>query len=150
MSVMLDANLGGYSEDRGWDVSKWDAVNPVESERGEIEDVGDGQESDPNSVGAPRAVTLSAHSRRVEREASAILAALFHDVAKVHPALQTMLRGGEAPSAAAEPLAKSEVDAGSPIENARRQFRHEIGTSISRRRFCLRGTKTAVSNPANS
>ena len=149
MSVMLDADAGGYSEDRGWSVSDWNAVNPVEIERGEREAVGDGHESDPYSVGSPKIVTLADHSRRVESEAAAILdalgisgshpktaeavktAALFHDVGKVHPAFQTMLRGGEEPSGEDEPLAKSVAGAGSRDENGRKQFRHEIGSAMA-------------------
>lgn len=146
-SVMLDAQLGGYLEGKGWNVSDWSAVNPVEPERGEIGN--DGHESDPYSVGARSAVTLSDHSRGVEREAAAILsalgidekypatteavktAALFHDVGKVHPAFQTMLRGGEEPNDGEEPLAKSGVGAGARIESERRQFRHEIGSAMA-------------------
>ena len=149
MSVMLDADAGGYSEDKGWNVSDWNAVNPVEIGRDERETVGDGYESDPYSVGSPKAVTLADHSRRVESEAAAILdalgisgscpkmaeavktAALFHDVGKVHPAFQTMLRGGEEPSGEDEPLAKSGAGAGSWDENERKQFRHEIGSAMA-------------------
>ena len=149
MSVMLDADAGGYSQDRGWNVSDWSAVNPVEIGRDERETVGDGYESDPYSVGSPKAVTLADHSRHVENEAAAILdalgisgsrpkmaeavktAALFHDVGKVHPAFQTMLRGGEETSCDDEPLAKSDAGAGSWDGNERKQFRHEIGSAMA-------------------
>ena len=149
MSVMLDAGAGGYSKDMGWNVSDWSAVNPVEIERGEREAVRDGYESDPYSVGSPQVVTLADHSRHVQNEAAAILdalgisgshpktaeavktAALFHDVGKVHPAFQTMLRGGEEPSDMDEPLAKSDAGAGSWDRNERKQFRHEIGSAMA-------------------
>ena len=149
MSVMLDAELGGYSEDRGWDAANWDAVNPVETEVADESPRETGHESDPLSVGLNAPVTLSDHSRHAEREAAAILAALgmdesdpktaeavktaalFHDVGKVHPAFQTMLRGGEALGEDDEPLAKSAVGAGTRIRNERRQFRHEIGSAMA-------------------
>ena len=149
MSVMLNAALGAYSKERGWDVKLWDAVNPVELESGERETVGECHESDPYSVGSSRAVTLADHSRRVESEAASILdafgmdesdpetaeavrtAALFHDVGKIHPAFQSMLRGGKEPSGEDKPLAKSDAGAGSRIEKERRQFRHEIGSAMA-------------------
>ena len=149
MSVMLSAALGGYSKERGWDVKLWDAVNPVEPESGGREARADSHESDPYSVGAPRAVTLADHSRRVESEAASILdalgiselhpktaeavrtAALFHDVGKIHPAFQNMLRGEEKPDGEDEPLAKGAAGAGSRIEKDRSQFRHEIGSAMA-------------------
>ena len=149
MSVMLDAELGGYSEDRGWDAANWDAVNPVKPEGADAPPRETGHESDPLSVGLNAPVTLSDHSRHAEREAAAILAALgmdesdpktaeavktaalFHDVGKVHPAFQTMLRGGEALGEDDAPLAKSAVGAGARIPNERRQFRHEIGSAMA-------------------
>ena len=148
-SVMLDAKLGGYSEDRGWDAANWEAVNPVEPASGETEAARDGHESDPLSVGMDAPATLSDHSRHAEREAAGILgelemdgsdpeiaeavktAALFYDVGKVHPAFQTMLRGGEAHNFGDAPLAKSAVGAKARIGNARRQFRHEIGSAMA-------------------
>ena len=149
MSVMLDTELGGYSEDRGWDAANWDAVNPVDPEGADAPPRETGHESDPLSVGLNAPVTLSDHSRHAEREAAAILdalgmdesdpktaeavktAALFHDVGKVHPAFQTMLRGGDARDEGDAPLAKSAVGAGARIRNERRQFRHEIGSAMA-------------------
>ena len=105
MTLMLDAALGGYSSETGWDpvIKTPVALDDVD---GQAED---GQSSDPNSTGQRDWVTLVDHSRHVESEVKAILdsasrwltepevreavalAALYHDVGKAHCAFQEML-----------------------------------------------------------
>ena len=107
MTLMLDANQGGYTSETGWDTSSKEPVTVIE-EDGEPED---GQGSEPTNT-RKKWVTLSRHSRNVEREAATILgemaeesiesevreavalAALYHDAGKAYPAFQSMLRHG--------------------------------------------------------
>ena len=144
MTLMLDSKRGGYSPDTGWDVSSKAPVTVVESD-GEPED---GQSSEPTNTNRKRWVTLSDHSRNVEREARAILdalsqhiadpadcaavalAALYHDAGKAHDAFQKMLRHGreDAPGDGIQ-LAKSKGRG--KYEDGLRHFRHELGSALA-------------------
>ena len=146
MTLMLDAKRGGYSEETGWDVSVKEAVKVIGDSGGESED---GQGLDPNSTSQGRWVTLSRHSRHVEREVDKVLdaasgwfddprirkavrvAALHHDVGKAHEAFQKMLRvslpEGEAVPDQDKHMAKSPGNG----RNERRHFRHELGSALA-------------------
>ncbi len=143
MTLMLDANQGGYDPDKGWDASSREPVTVIEGD-GEPED---GQGSEPTNT-QKKPVTLSVHSRNVEREVGVILdalsevgaepdvraavslAALYHDVGKAHCAFQEMLRQG-----CEETLGKGTLWAKSPgngrFGNGRRHFRHELGSALA-------------------
>ena len=146
MTLMLDANQGGYSRDKGWDASSKERVEPIKNpgEDGEPED---GQGSEPTNTGK-KWMTLSDHSRNVEREAVAILgeiveevtvsefreavalAALYHDAGKAHCAFQGMLRHGREDAPAEDvQLAKGKGDG--RYEDRRRHFRHELGSALA-------------------
>ena len=142
MTLMLDAVHGGYSPDTGWDPS---IKTPVDVHIADSQDgAEDSQDSDPNSTGQGKWVTLSDHSRHVESQVEGILesasqwlaesgveeavslAALYHDTGKVHCAFQEMLRkGGEDPPD--ELLAKSPGHS----TNDRPHFRHELGSALA-------------------
>ena len=144
MTLMLDSKQGGYSPDMGWDVSSKASVTVVERD-GEPED---GQGAEPTNTNRKCWVTLSDHSRNVEREARAILdvlsqhiadpadcaavalAALYHDVGKAHDAFQKMLRHGreDAPRDGIQ-LAKSKGRG--KYEDGLRHFRHELGSALA-------------------
>ena len=146
MTLMLDAKRGGYSSEIGWDISVKDAVDVIGDSRGESED---GQGLDPNSTSQGKWVTLSCHSRHVEREVEKVLdsasgwlndprireavrvAALHHDVGKAHCAFQKMLRDslpeGEAVPDQNKHMAKSPGNG----RNERRHFRHELASALA-------------------
>ena len=143
MTLMLDANHGGYDPDTGWDTSSKEPVAVIQ-EDGEPED---GQGSEPTNT-QKKPVTLSDHSRHVEHEAEVILdslseeiaeaeirdavslAALYHDVGKAHCVFQEMLRKG-----CGEMLDKEKLWAKSPgngkFDGDRRHFRHELGSALA-------------------
>ena len=141
MTLMLNAAQGGYSADTGWLPSNSESVNVVMDDQGSPED---GLNSDPNSTGQEKWVTLSYHSRHVQSEVNSILnsaslwltnpdvreavslAALYHDVGKAHCVFQEMLRkAGEDPPD--ELLAKSPGYS----KNSRPHFRHELGSALA-------------------
>ena len=145
MTLMLDAKRGGYSSEIGWDVSVKEAVEVIGDKRGEPED---GQGLDPNSTSQGRWVTLSCHSRHVEREVDKVLeaasgwiedtdileavrvAALHHDVGKAHCAFQGMLRkDGGCPPEEGILLAKSKGNG--KMDSERRHFRHELASALA-------------------
>ena len=147
MTLMLDSAQGGYSPEIGWDAAGTERVVPVPIAEATPE-VEDGQGSDPGSTALRKVVALSDHCRHVEDMVRAILnqlsvwsiepsiadalvvAALYHDAGKAHPAFQRMMRGlpeGEALRADAAPLAKSDLAA----RNERRHFRHELGSALA-------------------
>ena len=150
MTLMLDTKRGGYSSQIGWDISVKDVVDKVVDDNDEDEPE-DGQSLDPNSTSQGRWVTLSEHSRHVEREVGKVLdsasdwiddaeimkavkvAALHHDVGKAHQSFQKMLREslpeGETPYDEDVHLAKSPGNGEMTPE--RRPFRHELGSALA-------------------
>lgn len=151
MTLLLDADQGGYSPDTGWDPSNRNPVEPVpiqEYDLGGGQSVEDGQSSDPWSTSLKKQVILSDHCRHVEealkttlnelsswsiepsiREALE-LAALYHDAGKAHPAFQRMMMDlpeGEDLPGGQPPLAKSSGNR----KNERRHFRHELGSALA-------------------
>ena len=142
--LLLDASRGGYSPELGWDPSCLASVPELDTNRDPME----GMSSDLSSRQA-RFVTLATHTGHVEAEMQDILnalpsgfmeqefirvlkaATLYHDVGKVHPVFQTMLRQG-LPAGVASPdrdviLAKSPGRGSSE----RRHFRHELGSALA-------------------
>ncbi len=147
MTLILNANQGGYTSETGWDASSKERVEPVGGMEGEPED---GQGSELTNTNRKCWVTLSDHSRNVERKARAILdvlsgqfepgvleavalAALYHDAGKVHCAFQEMLRkklpDSKGPPGENEIMAKSPGDG--RFDTNRRHFRHELGSALA-------------------
>ena len=144
MTLMLDANQGGYDPDTGWDASGKEQVEPVSAQDENAEPEPEGQGSEPTNMSQRKWVSLSDHSRHVEAEArlildvlsgqfepsvleAVVLAALYHDAGKAHPAFQEMLReDGEGPAEGVL-LAKSRGNG----RMDRRHFRHELGSALA-------------------
>ncbi len=151
MTLMLDAQQGGYLQDAGWEPASKDPVSvvPRAIESGSVEESEDGQSSDPGSTSRRTWVSLTDHTRHVESEIAillegleealeepqiqeaVVLAARFHDVGKGHPAFQRMLKNG-LPEGEASP-ANEVLWAKSPGkgQNERRHFRHELGSALA-------------------
>ncbi len=149
ITLMLDARQGGYSSEIGWDPASRKPVVPTDiGSHSELE-AEDSQDSDSESTARQSWVSLTDHTRHVESEMSILLAgldtrlvetlgreaimlaALYHDVGKAHPAFQQMLKVG-LPQDAAEP-ADGVLWAKSPGRgrNERRHFRHELGSALA-------------------
>ena len=144
MTLMLDANQGGYDPDTGWDASGKQRVEPVSTQDENGEPEPEGQGSEPTNTLQRKWVSLSDHSRHAEAEARVILdalpeqfepglleavalAALYHDAGKAHPAFQEMLRkDGKGPTEGVL-LAKSRGNG----RMDRRHFRHELGSALA-------------------
>jgi len=145
MTLMLDAQQGGYSRTSGWDLACRTPVD-VESPTGLVED---DQNSDPGSLSPRIWVTLIDHTQQVVDECRAvtdglsssldlpivskalILAARYHDLGKAHPTFQAMLRD-RLPEGTSLPHQQS-VMAKSPGRGKpeRRHFRHEMGSALA-------------------
>ena len=147
MTLMLDANQGGYTSEMGWDASSKEPVTALEG----YEEPEDGQGSEPTNTRQRDWVALPVHSRNVEAEAKAILgaltghisdsgiseavalAALYHDAGKAHSAFQEMmrqkLRDGEEPPKEGEIVAKSPGNG--RFGSDRRHFRHEVASALA-------------------
>ena len=144
MTLLLDAGLGGYSAEIGWEPANRQPVEPIPDLLPETED---GQSSDPWSF-SRKPVTLSDHCRHVEDAVKTTLdqlsawsiepsvrqavelAALYHDAGKAHPAFQRMMHGISGDKDLPVPgiiLAKS----GHNQHNERRHFRHELGSALA-------------------
>ena len=144
MTLMLDANQGGYDPDTGWDASGKERAEPISSQDRDEEPEPEGQGSEPTNTSQRKWVSLTDHSRHVEAEARVILdalseqfqpstreavaiAALYHDTGKAHPAFQEMLRkDGDGPLEGVL-LAKSRGNR----RMDRRHFRHELGSALA-------------------
>ena len=144
MTLMLDANQGGYDPDRGWDASGKERVEPVSAQDENWEPEPEGQGSEPTNTSQRKWVSLSDHSRHVEVEALVILntlseqfepgvleavalAALYHDAGKAHPIFQEMLRKDVEGPPEGVLLAKSRGNG----RMDRRHFRHELGSALA-------------------
>lgn len=151
MTLLLAADLGGYSLEVGWDVSSKERVEPVRPVPDTEQPPEDGLGSELTNTGR-NWVLLCDHSRHVEDEAEAMLrelaaglmvepevreaittAALYHDVGKAHSAFQDMLR--QRLPEGAYSLSEDDVMAKSPgngrFNNDRRHFRHELGSALA-------------------
>lgn len=134
MMLMLDAGLGGYTAERGFDPAARKPVPVLGGEQEEPESVGGDRWSRQGSLGLDR------HLMDVEDEALRLCDAVeedhfrvpvaragrWHDVGKAHPVFQQTLTAclEQAPST---PLAKSPC-AG---RHARPYFRHELASALA-------------------
>ena len=151
MTLMLNAQQGGYSHDVGWEPANKEPV-PVDlsaNKKALEAEAEDGQSSDPGSTARRTWVSLIDHTHHVESEIALLLeelkttlkdphiqeavvvAAKFHDVGKAHPAFQQMLKN-RLPEGKTKP-ADGVLWAKSPGkgQNERRHFRHELGSALA-------------------
>lgn len=147
-TLLVPADVGGYSLERGFDPTQKDAV--PEAPRGEPSalDVADGAQ-DREELSAFPWRTIATHGRDVALEARRIGVALsaserlidlvtfagqLHDLGKAHPAFQSSI-GGE--RAERLDLAKAPDDAWLkpmyrlPTGEVRRGFRHELASTLA-------------------
>lgn len=144
--LVLDADGGGYLDDRGWSPRSVVPVVPVPLTAAEVvEDVA----SDPRSVQSGRWVSLAEHLDDVCREVdlvlsefgelpgltvqqrtAAALAGLYHDLGKAHPVFADTLRrsSSEQQLPAGGPWAKSPAQ--KQARHSRRYFRHELVSAL--------------------
>jgi CRISPR-associated endonuclease/helicase Cas3 len=139
--VLVDAAVGGYDAERGFDINATSAVDPVVRQ--------DVPKTEPDSAdGDPdtpkdRAVGLTDHLRHVRDEArllckvlgvqgveaqAVVTAALWHDLGKAHEVFKA--RCGLASDAS--PLAKTRCyDCRRKDARNRRYFRHELASALA-------------------
>lgn len=146
--VLVDANLGGYDPERGFDAGSKTPVHPVAPNQNE-KDAPDGLGDDPDTV-KDRPVALPNHLRHVRDEArrlcksldipsaeaeAIVTAALWHDIGKAHDVFKA--RCGLSEDAA--PLAKSpDYNWRLKDERNREYFRHELASALA---WLARGPK---------
>ncbi|MGH3321472.1 MAG: type I-G CRISPR-associated helicase/endonuclease Cas3g [Nocardioidaceae bacterium] len=143
--LLLDADGGGYDRDRGWSPRSRRPVVVVPADTGP----GDAIDRDEGSLHEGRWVPLADHLRDVEREVrqlveefgplpglpggaidAAVVAGLYHDLGKCHPAFQEMLTSSvdqEGVPGEGGPWAKSPGRGG---RHVRRHFRHELVSAL--------------------
>jgi CRISPR-associated endonuclease/helicase Cas3 len=139
--VLVDAALGGYEADRGFDMNATSAVDPVVWPAGPKTEP-DGFDGDADTL-KDRKVGLPEHLRHVRDEAkllcgaldvpradtrAIITASLWHDLGKAHETFK--LRCGL--TDADEPLAKTpDYDWRIKCPPNRRYFRHELASALT-------------------
>jgi CRISPR-associated endonuclease/helicase Cas3 len=145
--LWVDAAVGGYDPDLGFDASSQRAVEPVVA-KGEGEPTPDGQGDDPDARTGTALVSLWKHTARVHAEAGnladalglsaedrALLleAALHHDWGKAHAAFVARTAAVRAEHGVREVLAKwprASKGAKEP-EGARKHLRHELASALA-------------------
>ncbi|MFQ5555912.1 MAG: CRISPR-associated endonuclease Cas3'' [Acidimicrobiales bacterium] len=149
MVVAMDASVGGYGAEFGFDSSSKAAVEPVEIAEASIDDIG--VEDDPASTSFSSAhwVPLPEHLADVEREAGVLLdrfgdldlaagaidavplAGRFHDLGKAHPAFQAAL-AETATEVTPRPDSGEAFAKGGDgrLRHNRRFFRHELASVL--------------------
>lgn len=138
--LLVHAEAGGYSTERGWDPDSSDRVDPIVPPRGTKRAAPDATDDDPPSrIGVWQ--TIAVHAGEVCVELDGIVRALsmtsdeaealhhaarWHDRGKAHDVFRAALPDG-APDAA-EVWAKA---AGAWKRYSRRHFRHELASALS-------------------
>ena len=112
VTVLVDASVGGYDPDRGFDPASKASVGPVPLLQADLqEQTESAQDCDELSLAAWQ--TIAFHGASVERQVDQLLAGLpladsrlrtliglaarWHDVGKAHPAFQAAIRTAERP-----------------------------------------------------
>lgn len=158
MVLMVNAALGGYSPDTGWDPAGTQPVPPPRS-AAETPPAGSGvqpdmapldeREGDDPATYAGRWMTLEQHLQDAGNDAHDLLAAMdtpgldshhraaairaarLHDLGKAHPVFQATLKAaaGEDPIPIAGPWAKS--GSSKRAHHSRPYFRHELVSALA-------------------
>jgi CRISPR-associated endonuclease/helicase Cas3 len=139
--VLVDAAVGGYQAERGFDINATSEVDPVVRQDGPKTEP-DSADGDPDTL-KDRVIGLPEHLRHVRDEArllcealkvqgveaeAIVTAALWHDLGKAHEVFKA--RCGLASDAA--PLAKTPCyDWRRKDARNRRYFRHELASALA-------------------
>jgi len=139
--IFVEAAVGGYDAERGFDMSATSAVDPVVRRDGPKTEP-DSADGDPDTLKKEK-VELPDHLLHVRNEArrlckalevqgveaeAVVTAALWHDLGKAHEVFKA--RCGLAPDAA--PLAKTpDYDWRRKDAHNRRYFRHELASALA-------------------
>jgi CRISPR-associated endonuclease/helicase Cas3 len=145
--LWIDAKIGGYDNDLGFDPSSKALVEPVRVAAAVIQFGSEGLDDDPDSVTAAL-VSLAKHSARVREEAMALAdaldlsaedctllaeTALHHDWGKAHEAFVALTAEAKAKRGVTDILAKwPTAPKGAKRPNgARKYFRHELASALA-------------------
>jgi CRISPR-associated endonuclease/helicase Cas3 len=142
LTLLIDANAGGYSKERGWSKESKEPVAPVTPDEVKANDAYDADQLTFHWKKYNQ--TLKAHSREAKVAVETILAALndlplsqwqaevidathHHDWGKAHTIFQETLHKGLSESFSGEALAKSTGH----HTHTRKRFRHELASALA-------------------
>ena len=149
LTVVLDASVGGYAPERGWDSSSKSAVLVIENKGEVIDDHGIGD--DPSSSTFSTAHWTSLEEHLAETESAAVelvealgpldfsedvikavrLAARYHDLGKAHPIFQESLKKTATDSTPLPTDPGTFAKGGSGrLRHSRKYFRHELASAL--------------------
>jgi CRISPR-associated endonuclease/helicase Cas3 len=146
--LWIDAAVGGYDPELGFDASSRQSVEPVTPAEAEGAAAPDGQADDADARTSTALVSLRRHTARVHAEAGKLAdalglpaeerallldAALHHDWGKAHAAFVARTAAIKAERGVHQVLAKwPRARKGAPEpEDARRHFRHELASALA-------------------
>lgn len=153
--VLVAANVGGYTAERGWDPESKTAVGPVPSTTPSAADEADGSEDDEELSAVPRWQTIATHGKQVGRGAKSNgvlledgrylrlldLAGRWHDAGKALAPFQNSIRTiaghplrrdlAKAPKEAWVSPKQMYPEEALPTKRFRSGYRHELASTLA-------------------